>query len=76
MSKEDNTELEKVRKNLAQMKEEDKLLILTDLFKIKKEFEYPGTSPLEYDVVDSASCAVRFTCVSAASSSRASSARI
>jgi hypothetical protein len=30
------------------MKEEEKLLILTDLFKIKKEFEYPGTSPLEY----------------------------
>jgi len=29
------------------MKEEDKMLILTDLFKIKKEFDYPGTSPLE-----------------------------
>jgi hypothetical protein len=36
MSKEDNTELEKIRRSISQMREEDKLLMLTDRFKIKK----------------------------------------
>ena len=38
-------ETEKFRKGLREMKEEDKLTILTDIFKIKKEYEEPV--PLE-----------------------------
>ena len=39
LTKEDFMMVERVKKNISNIKDEDKVSILTDVFKIKKEFD-------------------------------------